>query len=693
MHKKDMIQMIAAITLIIVVFYVAQAYLFPPAATPPKQNTPAGNQAAANAPASNTAADPQKEPQAKPPELRSTGPAAGMTTVATRPEAEFGYDPIAREAAVKHELANSRMTATFSERGAMLDSLAFIDQGGNTVSWRTPDDPTIEPFEPLELLRWNENAPSVAPLALTLDANDELRNTSRWQLHLDERGNPGETQSLTFRFPPADSTAGRESDGTVIFKKLTLHPDSFRIDVEVTFENHSSSVREKIAGLWGPVGITNDGMKGAAEFSRVALYGSTESKRFADLEDWPTAAYIGSEARERLNELGITDRPWITNREFDEIDQADRFLIAHGLRTQYFLAFLAHDPNVRDPRISGTILPVGEVGGTAALSLVAPPLAVPAAGDEPGRQAMRMSLYAGPRDKDMLGAAWRVNPPQDPQIGEQWLELATSGFFDLIASPLIWFLRILTNLVGPGLAIILLTLFVRFALSPLSYRGQKAMATYTQKMKVVKPKLDAIKEKYKGKTDRDTQLKMLNETRAAMKEQNVGMLPLGGCLPMLIQLPIFIGLYRAFGAAFFLRQAEFLWIHDLSLPDATLPVSTYIGDTFLLSFLAHNGFLTLNILPILWIVLSIVQFKMQPKPDDPQQAAMQRQMGCIFPIMGLLFYGFASGFALYFIVSSVYSIAESKLIKHNLIKQGVMPPPKKKSDVKDGEKPAYHAAK
>jgi YidC/Oxa1 family membrane protein insertase len=185
---------------------------------------------------------------------------------------------------------------------------------------------------------------------------------------------------------------------------------------------------------------------------------------------------------------------------------------------------------------------------------------------------------------------------------------------------------------------------------------------------------------------------MLNETRAAMKEQNVGMLPLGGCLPMLTQLPIFIGLYRAFGAAFFLRQAEFLGIHDLSLPDATIPVSTFLGEGWL-GFLAHNGYLTVNILPMLWIALSILQFKMQPKPDDPQQAAMQKQMGCIFPIMGLFFYGFASGFAFYFIVSSIYSIAESKLIKRNLIKQGIMPPPKKKVEVKQGDKPEYHSSK
>jgi YidC/Oxa1 family membrane protein insertase len=397
----------------------------------------------------------------------------------------------------------------------------------------------------------------------------------------------------------------------------------------------------------------------------------------------------------RLNDMGREDRTWVTNRELDDVTNPDRYLVAHGLRTQYYLAFLGADPDLPDGRWTGRILPIGESAAarTGAISLVAPPVTVPAAsGDTPGEASRRMLLYAGPRDKQILEDAWLAVPPQDERLPVRWSKLGSSGFFDLIASPLVWLLRHLTSAVGAGLAIILLTLIVRILLSPLSYRGQKAMAVYAQKMKVVKPKLDAIKEKYAGKKDRDSQMKMLTETRLAMREENVGMLPLGGCLPMLLQLPIFIGLYRAFGTAFFLRQAEFLWIKDLSLPDATIPGSWYIGEGWL-SFIAYNGFLTLNILPVLWIVLALVQFRMQPKPDDPQQQAIQKQMGCIFPLMGVIFYGFAAGFALYFIVSSLYSIGESKLIKHNLRKQGVLPPPgSKDTKVKDGDKPDYHAA-
>lgn len=683
MQRKEMIQMVAVIILIVAGFYACQAWVLPPATPPVQPNTPV------NAPAG------QPPANTEPPAMTGTAPAAGQPSAATEADNERGFVPIPRSEAKTFMLANDRLTAVVSDRGAVLESLSFVDAQGSVSFWRTPDDPTIEPFEALQLLRPIETAPALAPFGLLIDRNDDARNTSRWQLHLDERA--GSTQSLTFRFPPATGFKfDRESDGTVIYKKITLYPGAYRLDVSIEVHNYSDKVREKFVGVWGPVGITNDGMRSAGEFSRVALYGSTDSKRFTSLEDYPTMGAIASEVAELNADLGKPDRAWITNRELDEIDAPDRFLIAHGLRTQYFLAFLAHDPDHRDARYSGAIMPLkGPEGDTAAISMTGPALVLqPAVDGKPDVQSTSLRLYAGPRDKSELEGAWLAAPPKDTELSVQWTELATSGFFDLIASPLIWALRHLTNLAGPGVAIILLTLLVRMALSPLSYRGQKSMAIYTQKMKIVKPKMDAIKEKYKDKTDRDSQMRMLTETREVMKEQNVGVFPIGGCLPMLIQLPIFIGLYRAFGAAFFLRQASFLWIHDLSLPDATIPGSTWVGDSFLVSYLAHNGYLTVNILPMLWIVLSIVQFKMQPKPDDPQQAAMQKQMGCIFPLMGLMFYGFASGFAFYFIISSVYSIAESKLIKRNLVSKGIMPPPKKPGQgVNERDKPDYHASK
>ncbi|MBZ0135878.1 MAG: YidC/Oxa1 family insertase periplasmic-domain containing protein [Planctomycetes bacterium] len=675
MHRKDMVQMIVVIIVIVAAFFLAQTFLFSTPDAPPQQANQPANEPPANKPA---------------PVIKDGTPSTEVKPTPTQKEAGYGFVPIEKAQAKVHALSNEFLTAYVSERGAVIQSLVYVNEAGETVYRHTPDNPIDPPARPLELIPDLEASPDLHSLALVLDDNDKWRNISRWELVTDAK-QPESGKSLTFRFPPSTGFEhSAESDGTVIFKTIHLLPGTYRFDLTVRIENRGDTPTEKVVGLWGPVGMTNDAMRNSAEHSRIALYGSTESKRFVQFEDAPNLRAIKEEIQdlnEDLTEEGRATHDWIDARTLDDITSEDRYLTVHGFRTQYFLAFIAADPDNRDQRWSGNILPINEQH--AAVSLVAPKFTVTPGADN--AQEVRMRFYAGPRDKEVLKTAWLAVPPADEEIKNQWIELATSGFFDVIAAPLIWLLGLLTDLVGAGFAIILLTLIVRFSLAPLSYRGQKSMAVYTQKMKVVKPKLDAIREKYDGKKGQEAQLKMLTETRAAMKEQNVGMLPLGGCLPMFIQLPIFIGLYRAFGNAFFLRQAEFLWIHDLSLPDATIPASYYVGEGFL-SFLAHNGWMTFNILPMLWIVLSVLQFKLQPKSEDPQQAAMQRNMAFIFPLMGLFFYGFAAGFSFYFIISSIYSIAESKLIKRNLVKAGITPDPKKKPKVEEDSKPDYHGA-
>lgn len=675
MHRKDMIQMIVVIIVIVAAFFLAQAYLFPETPPPPKQSNQPDNTPADNTP---------------PPVIRDDTPSTEVKPTPTAKDAAYGFKPVDKEQAKVHALSNKFMTAYISERGAVMQNLVYVNEDGIEVYLHTPDNPIDEPVKPLELIPDLKASPDLHSLALVLDGNDQWRNISRWEL-VKDAPQPENGKSLTFRFPPSTGFEhSTESDGTVIYKTITLLPDTYRFDLSVRIENRGSKPVEKVVGLWGPVGMTNDAMRNSAEHSRIALYGSTESKRYVQFEDSITLREVKEEIEDLnvdLEEEGRATHDWIAARTIDDVTSEDRYLTVHGFRTQYFLAFIAANPDNRDQRWSGQLLPINEQH--AAVSLIAPKFTVKPGADN--AQQVHMRFYAGPRDKEILKEAWLAGPPEDEEIKNQWGELATSGFFDVIAAPLIWLLGMLTDLVGAGFAIILLTLIVRFGLAPLSYRGQKSMAVYTQKMKVVKPKLDTIREKYDGKKGQEAQLKMLTETRAAMKEHNVGMLPVGGCLPMLIQLPIFIGLYRAFGNAFFLRQAEFLWIHDLSLPDATVPVSGNVGDGFF-GFLAHNGWLTFNILPMLWIVLSVLQFKLQPKSDDPQQASMQRNMAFIFPLMGLFFYGFAAGFSFYFIISSIYSISESKLIKRNLIKAGIMPDPKKKPKVEEDDKPDYHGA-
>ena len=681
MDRKSWIQMIITIAVVVVGFFALQTWLAP------KRNV---NQAAENIqPPSNSTPSTGETPK-----ITDRSPGSQRTSEPTAAEKERGFDPISQRDAARLTLANSKMTATFSERGGTLASLVFIDASGNAVYFKTPDDPTQQPGVPLELISFADEPAGVATFALKLDANDRLRNTSRWEASAVSTDAAGNTL-VSFRFPP---TGKRESDETVIEKRFTLYRDSFRIDAEIRFENFGSKVLEKAAGLWGPVGITNDNIKGSGDYSRIALYGSTENRRWTssyggevvNAFDKKLASYNDDRAENSEPAAESVDSVWL-----DGTDKPGYSLLAHGLRTRYFLAFLASDPNTPSAQYSGHIKPA--MSGhehTASCSLMAPKLEVPKRlpNDSPGVAQTKLIFYAGPRDKASLEQAWEVLAPLDSELPVHWVELAPPGWPWIVTAPLAFLLKSMSVFMGPGLAVIVMTLIVRMLLSPLSFKGQKSMAIYTKKMKVVKPKLDALKEKYASRKDRDSQLAMLQETREAMRAENVGFFPFGGCLPMLMQMPIFIGLYQTFSNSFFIRQAQFLWLKDLSMPDATIPYSlsmTWLPG-FLQGFLTHNGIFTINLLPMAWIALSVVQMKMQPKPDDPQQAAMQKQMGFIFPIMGMMFYSFASGFALYFIVSSVYSLIETKLIKRYLLAKGIVDPPKAKViDIK----PEYRGAK
>lgn len=671
MDRKSWIQMIFTIAIVVLVFFGIQAWLLPKRESGP-----------ANAPPANKPVELPKITDATPGSQRTTEPTAA--------DKEHGFEPIARSDAKKIKLANGKLTAVLSERGGVIDSLAFVNEKGENVYLHTPDDPTIEPSRPLQLINPSDDALGAAPLALRLDANDAKRNTSRWEasdISDNERGD----KSITFRFPPAPKT---ESDGSVIFKTLTLRKDTCRFDITLRVENKGDKKLEKILGVWGAAGLTNDSVRGSGDYARIALYGSTLNKRFTK-DDGGTVVSDFEKKLQKYNtwlseEKGKPAEPYIDTVWLDDRTGEGYYLMAHGLRTRYFLAFLAADIDAPDTQYSGHIRPMTQNNErTIACSLVTPKLEVP-----PGKDSStRLVFYAGPRDKRLLEGAWEAAPPADTEVPNHWIELAPPGWPFIVTAPFAWVLRQLSGLAGTGVAIILLTLIVRLLLSPLSFKGQKSMAIYTKKMKVVKPKLDAIKEKYENRKDRDSQLAMLQETRDAMRAENVGFFPFGGCLPMLLQMPIFIGLYQTFANAFFLRHQSFLWIHDLSLPDASIPFSLEIHwlPGFIAGFLTHNGVFTINVLPIAWIALSLIQMKMQPKPDDPQQAAMQKQMGCIFPIMGLMLYSYASGFALYFMVSSVYSLIETKLIKRHLIAKGIVDPPKPKAAV--DAKPEYHGAK
>lgn len=270
-------------------------------------------------------------------------------------------------------------------------------------------------------------------------------------------------------------------------------------------------------------------------------------------------------------------------------------------------------------------------------------VAIPEVG---GESAVSFDLYAGPKQREILAAA---NPAYTEMLRED------IGFFAGIASLITGLLSLYQGLVGNwGWAIILMTVTVRGLLFPLNRRAQTAMARFSKKMKRVQPLIDANKEKYADDP------KKQREEQAKIMQREGAFPPLGGCLPMFLQIPVFIGLFQALRVHFDLRHQPFiLWMKDLSMPDQLLRMDL---DTHL-PFIGTIEYL--NILPLLMIGLWIMQHKVMPQPEstDPKQAQMRKMMIGMQVFFAFLFYNYASGLALYMITSSSIAIFESLVIK------------------------------
>ncbi|MBM4255622.1 MAG: membrane protein insertase YidC [Deltaproteobacteria bacterium] len=239
-------------------------------------------------------------------------------------------------------------------------------------------------------------------------------------------------------------------------------------------------------------------------------------------------------------------------------------------------------------------------------------------------QNVQYTIYIGPKQTDALNT---VNPSLDRAIDFGW-----SHF---IARPLLSLLKVSHSLTGNyGLDIILLTVLVKLAFFPLSAKAFRSM----NEMKKVQPQLEQIREQYK-----DDREKLNREMMELYRRNKIN--PLGGCLPMLVQIPVFIGLYQVFMYAIELRQAPFFgWIQDLSQPDR-------LGSMWL-PFVEPAG---IPVLTILMGATMVIQQAMTPMPGDPVQQKMMMIMPVIFTIM---FINFPAGLVLYWLVNNVLSIAQ-----------------------------------
>jgi YidC/Oxa1 family membrane protein insertase len=214
-----------------------------------------------------------------------------------------------------------------------------------------------------------------------------------------------------------------------------------------------------------------------------------------------------------------------------------------------------------------------------------------------------------------------------------------------------------------GLCIILLTLLVRSAMFPLSRKQTMAAQRMQEKMAKLKPEIEKLKEKYKG----DPQA--LKQAQTELMLKNGLMNPFGSCWIMLLQMPIFMGLYFCLQESIHFRLAPFAWIENLAAPDMLLYWSQSIP--LISSPANYSGSWTsilylgpfFNLLPIIAVAFMIVQQSMlMPPPTDEQAATQQKMMKYMTVFFGLMFYKVAAGLCIYFIVSSVWGFCERKLL-------------------------------
>jgi YidC/Oxa1 family membrane protein insertase len=281
-----------------------------------------------------------------------------------------------------------------------------------------------------------------------------------------------------------------------------------------------------------------------------------------------------------------------------------------GIEDSYFTAVILDGGRPYEIRtFSDSISPVAGAAEVANLGV-----GVGGAGEN------RFSIFVGPKDIDILRS---VNPKLE--------QVVDFGWFALIAKPLFLALNWTSNhwVHNYGWSIVVVTVIINFLLLPLKYTSLKSM----KKMQLLQPQIAAINEKYKGIPLRDPRKTDQNQEVMELYKKH-GVNPMGGCVPMILQIPFFYAYYKVLTVAIEMRGAHWLWVTDLSQPET----------------------LAIRILPVAMIASQFVMQKMTPTTSvDPSQ---QKVMMLMPLMLGFMFYGVSSGLVLYWLTGNLVGIAQ-----------------------------------
>ena len=241
-----------------------------------------------------------------------------------------------------------------------------------------------------------------------------------------------------------------------------------------------------------------------------------------------------------------------------------------------------------------------------------------------GNPENHYNVFVGPKSLELLG-----------DIRPELRDIVDFGWFGFLAEPLLFMLRWTHENVVPnwGWSIVLVTIFINMVLFPLKIKSSRSM----KKMQALQPLVKQINEKYKGLSMRDPKKAEQNQEMMDLYKK-YGVNPMGGCFPMLLQMPFLFAFYKLLTVAIELRHAPWLWVDDLSAPEQ----------------------IAIRVLPLAMIASQFVQQAMTPTPTaDPAQARMMKFMPLVF---GFIFYGLSSGLVLYWLTSNLAGILQQYVI-------------------------------
>lgn len=432
--------------------------------------------------------------------------------------------------------------------------------------------------------------------------------------------------SKTFKLTRINKT------GAELVEARDLENSGYVLDFDLKVKNLGQQNQNLQYTLQGPVGLPLENKKNTRIHRNFKMryidadgdLDSTSKTGAALVKDIDAAIEEAKENGSNLNDAEA-------NLELDRLGNPIKYI---GIDVQYFAALLLPNSDQKEEQYTEYALPfltqrAGKKGIDSDLSLTLISKSVDLAPNQ--ELAHSYTLFAGPKRQELL----------EPLGAGDVIEF---GWFGVVSKVMLGVLTFLHDyLAFPyGVAIICLTILVRSMMFPVTWKQTKG----AQKMKELQPKIAELKKKYAKDKEKFARAQM-----ELFSQHNYN--PLAGCLPLFIQLPIFIGLYQSLSNAVDLRLAPFLWFDNLAAPDALIKMPWdvfFLGEYF-------------NLLPILTVFLFIAQQKLtMPPPTDEQQAMQQKMMSYFSVFIGFMFYHVPAGLCIYFIASSLWGLGERKLL-------------------------------